>query len=105
MCNYRVSIKSVANLSVDIRRKMLTLYLNHYEGCSESQMLADLSDKREALVLYFGSEIVGFTTIQVYEHEWLNQPVRIVYSGDTIVDRAHWDNSYWQITGFHTFHR
>jgi len=90
MCSYRVSIKSVANLTVDIRQKMLTLYINHYEGCSEAQILADLSDKREALVLYFDSEIVGFTTIQVYEHEWLNQPVRIVYSGDTIVDRAHW---------------
>jgi hypothetical protein len=90
MSGYRISIKSIADLTDDIRRKMLTLYLNHYDGCTEAQMLADLSDKREALILYSNSEIVGFTTIQVYEREWLNQQIRIVYSGDTIVDRAHW---------------
>jgi hypothetical protein len=90
MSKYRTSIKSIDDLDDDIRRKMLMLYLNHYDGCTEAQMLADLSDKREAIILYFSSEIVGFTTIQVYEREWLNQQIRIVYSGDTVVDRAHW---------------
>jgi hypothetical protein len=90
MGEYSVSIKSIDELTVDIRRKMLSLYLSHYDGCTEAQMLSDLAEKREALILYCDREIVGFTTVQVYEREWQDQRIRVVYSGDTIVDRSHW---------------
>ena len=35
-------------------------------------------------------QIVGFTTLQVYDYLWQGSPIRVVYSGDTVVARAHW---------------
>jgi len=90
MSEYRTSIKEIQDLTDDNFGNMSNLYLNHYDGCTETQIRADLSAKREALLLYSGPRIVGFTTLQVYEHEWKNRRIRIIYSGDTIVDRVHW---------------
>ena len=90
MSDYRTRIIETRDLSDDDLDDMSSLYLSHYDGCTETQMRADLSTKREVILLYSGPTIVGFTTIQVYEHTWNNQRIRIVYSGDTVVDRAHW---------------
>ena len=90
MSDYSTDIKMVTELTPSIRKNIVDLYLSYYDGSNESQVLADLFDKREVLLLYHNDSIVGFTTLQVYEHVWRNKKVRIVYSGDTIVDRAHW---------------
>lgn len=90
MSDYRTDIKNICDLNSDIRQRIVDLYLCYYDGSSEGQVLADLHDKKEVLLLYHNYSVVGFTTLQVYLHEWLNRKVRVVYSGDTIVDRAHW---------------
>lgn len=90
MSDYRTRVIETRDLTDDILGDMSSLYLNHYDGCTEAQIRADLFAKREVILLYSCSTIVGFTTIQVYEHEWENRLIRIVYSGDTVVDRAHW---------------
>ena len=38
-------------------------------------------------------ELVGFTTLRVFGDVWRGAPIRVVYSGDTIVDPAHWGQS------------
>lgn len=52
--------------------------------------MSDLRSKTEILLLFHAGSLVGFTTLQVYPYEWQDKLVRIVYSGDTVVDRAHW---------------
>lgn len=90
MSDYSTDILPIIRLSNDTSLKIADLYLKYYEGSDKQQVYADLSTKREILLLYYGKEIVGFTTLQVYSYKWLNQDIRVVYSGDTIVEQAHW---------------
>lgn len=87
---YVATCKRIAELTEDEHACMQQLYLAHYDGCTEQQVLADLQDKNEVILVRFNGEIVGFTTLKVFEYPWQQLSVRIVFSGDTIVDRAHW---------------
>jgi hypothetical protein len=69
---------------------MATLYLDNYDGSTEALFREDLADKDEIILLYHDRALVGFTTLKLYEVIWRGVPVRIVYSGDTIVSPAHW---------------
>jgi hypothetical protein len=69
---------------------MAALYLRYYDGSSETLFQSDLNRKSEALLVYSGDELVGFTTQEVYCRKCLGQQVRVIYSGDTVVDQAHW---------------
>jgi len=90
MREYETDIIRVSELNDDVRQNICDLYLRYYDGSNKKQVLEDLSNKREVLLLYHDYSIVGFTTLQVYEYLWLNKPIRVVYSGDTVVAREHW---------------
>lgn len=90
MTRYEAISKRIAELSNQERLAMQNLYLAHYAGCSSAQVQADLQDKDEAILVFFDGTLVGFTTLKVYPHHWAGQAIRIVFSGDTVVDRAHW---------------
>jgi hypothetical protein len=87
---YATSVVPVAGLSDALRRDMARLYLDSYDGSSESIFFGDLARKDEALLVFHGQELVGFTTLWVFERDWRGERIRVVYSGDTVVDRAHW---------------
>lgn len=87
---YESAVIGVGELSDDIARAMATLYLDNYDGSSETLFREDLGDKDEVVLLYHMRALVGFTTLKLYEVMWRGVPVRIVYSGDTIVSPAHW---------------
>ena len=91
---YRTEFRNVSELSFVQRQEMGLLYLNYYDGVGIEQFLADLEEKSEVLLLFHGDRLVGFTTMQMYTVPWQNQTVRIVYSGDTIVDKAHWGQQF-----------
>lgn len=90
MGQYSTAFAAVSALSNPLRKEMASLYLGSYDGSSEALFLHDLSKKDEVLLVHEGDRLVGFTTLQVFEYPWLGRPVRVVYSGDTVVDRAHW---------------
>jgi len=90
MSAHSTSFTSVSDLSDATQRAMAGLYLANYDGSSEALFLADLAKKDEALLVHDGGQLVGFTTFMLYERQWRGEPVRVVYSGDTVVDRAHW---------------
>jgi hypothetical protein len=87
---YQCVFRSVASLDPDERQQLARLYLRHYDGSDEARFFADLDDKAEALLLYHEGRIVGFTTLALYDFEWRRQRRRIVFSGDTIIEPAHW---------------
>jgi len=87
---YRATVKRIADLSAEDRRDLVSLYLKYYDGSTQSQVLRDLDAKTEALLLSFDGILIGFTTLEVYERQWNDSPIRIVYSGDTVVEREHW---------------
>ncbi len=89
-CSYESKRVSIEDLPPDITEAMVALYLSNYEGSSRSLFLGDLQNKDEAILLLSNHELLGFTTLKMYEDEWKDSPIRLVYSGDTIVHPKHW---------------
>jgi hypothetical protein len=87
---YSTVFANVSALDEAARVEMAGLYLDNYDGTSEEIFLSDLAKKDEALLVYSGRQLVGFTTLMIFEREWRSERIRVVYSGDTVVDRAHW---------------
>lgn len=74
------------------RAAMLALMQAHFDGVTATQFATDLAEKNWVILLEDGAgNIRGFSTLLVYESAVA--PVRVVYSGDTIVDRAAWGSS------------
>lgn len=90
MAEYKAQYKKISSLTEKELRSLASLYLSYYSGTSEERFIADLCDKTEILLVNCDGILVGFTTLQLYEREWGGMPVRIVYSGDTVVAQAHW---------------
>ena len=72
------------------RSQMASLYLASYDGSSEERFRRDLAAKDEVLLLHAAGALVGFTAVRLFERFWQGRRIRIVYSGDTVVERAHW---------------
>lgn len=89
-CSYESTVIKIKDLGPETVKAIAALYLGNYEGSSESQFLNDLKDKDETLQLLANGELVGFTTLKVYERKWNGISIRLVYSGDTIVHPQHW---------------
>lgn len=72
---------------------MYRLLAAHYDAVEYERFTTDLMEK-DWVILLLDPEgtIQGFTTFMSYgiEHPTKNTPLRILYSGDTIIDRRHW---------------
>lgn len=90
MSEYRAFFKNVSDLTASEREDMASLYLRYFDGSDDARVKADLEAKTEVLLVLYKDVLIGFTTLQLYDIQWQERPVQIVYSGDTIVDQAHW---------------
>lgn len=88
--NYITKFAKTFNLDQFTQEQMATLYLANYDASNLSLFKADLADKDEVLLLYSDESLVGFTTFETYFREWKSEKIKILYSGDTIVERDHW---------------
>jgi hypothetical protein len=81
----------ISALSAADRSEMWELYRRFYEGTGPALFDADLAQK-ESLVLLRDADgrIQGFSTIAIGTTDLDDRPIRYVFSGDTIIDRAHW---------------
>lgn len=70
---------------------MFDLYDRYYDSTSRPLFEADLRNKDYVVTLREGSgALAGFSTLAVLESEIGGQSLRAIYSGDTIIDHAHW---------------
>lgn len=84
-------IVPVSAVSSSDREEMWTLYRRFYSGTHRELFERDLAQKDSLLLLRDAEQrIQGFSTLQVGVTHFEGAPVRFVFSGDTIVDRAHW---------------
>jgi len=73
---------------------MYRLYARHYLDTTRPLFDSDLAAKTHVLVLTDDAgRLCGFSTLQVYQSAAAGDPVRVLYSGDTIVDPQHWGSS------------
>ena len=83
-----VSVTEIAPADV---RSLYEVFARHYDCVSLEQFQLDLSEKDCVLVLRGANgAICGFSTQKVFRVSVGGTPVRAVFSGDTIVDRAYW---------------
>ena len=73
------------------RREMFALFERYYADTSWARFSRDLADKDRVLLLRDESGLVqGFSTLAVYERVFGGQTVRVLFSGDTVVDESCW---------------
>jgi len=77
-----------AALGADVRRQMEQLLATHFEGVTHASFSRDLEEKNWVVLLEEGSRLAGFTTLLTYESTAAGEPLAVVYSGDTIVERG-----------------
>jgi hypothetical protein len=87
---YNTYFKKISDLSNSECQAMAELYLSHYDACNEGQFFSDLNNKTEVLLVRSEERLIGFTTLQLFDWDWERRTIHIVYSGDTIVEPAHW---------------
>lgn len=80
----------VSDLSPNVEAAMLELMQKHYEGVCEHQFVADLRAKQWVILLQRESRLCGFSTQVLFEHCVAGHSVRILFSGDTIIDKSCW---------------
>ena len=73
------------------RAAMFRLLAAHFVGVDRSTFDADLEEKQCAILLEDDDgELRGFSTLLLYRTAVERKTLSVVYSGDTIVDRAWW---------------
>lgn len=76
------------------RESMLALLDAHFLGVAPERFAADLAEKNWALLLEEDGRLQGFSTLLIYETVPPGgEPVTVVYSGDTIVERGAWNTA------------
>lgn len=75
------------------RQQMYSVFSRYYENVDADRFNADLETKDWVIHLRNSDQaIVGFSTLQLCQHQSSSEAVLILYSGDTIVDRANRTN-------------
>ena len=70
---------------------MFALYQRHFDGTDRARFAADLSDKSQVLLIHDEHGVLrGFSTIAVYRRIFEGTPLRVLFSGDTVVDEDSW---------------
>lgn len=85
------STAPVADLSIRDRGEMLSLMGKYYLGVTRDKFENDLDQKQHVILLRQGSngrKISGFSTLMRLDLMVEGEPVKAVFSGDTIVDRG-----------------
>ena len=76
------------------KAQMYDLFCSQFENVSMQQFVTDLDEKNWLLLLHDKSgDLIGFSSMHVYETCIDDKTVTLVYSGDTTVDSNTWSDS------------
>jgi hypothetical protein len=89
--NLHSRIIPVAQVTQVDRDAMFAIFARHYDCVCLEKFTTDLSEKDCVLMLRNeAGAICGFSTQRILRITVQGRPVRAIFSGDTIVDRAYW---------------
>ncbi|MEK7487644.1 MAG: hypothetical protein AABZ60_25210 [Planctomycetota bacterium] len=80
----------IPSISLLMKEAMFKIFQRHYENVSWTQYLSDMSRKHYILLLEYENTILGFSTQQIIVTNFQEKPIRILFSGDTIIDKEFW---------------
>jgi hypothetical protein len=90
----RTEFRPPAGLTAETRAEMYALFARAYAGTDRERFDSDLDAKHDVLLLRDDLDgVAGFTTLAVIDAVDGDHPVRIVFSGDTLVDPRHWGSN------------
>lgn len=69
---------------------MYALFQKYFAQCDRGVFDSDLAAKDRVILIYASGNLVGFSTAQTCLERINGKELPILFSGDTIVDRAHW---------------
>jgi hypothetical protein len=75
------------------RAEMFALMKEFFLGVDTAQFERDLTGKNWVILLEDNGRLRGFSTLRLYTTEADGMPVRVIYSGDTIVHRDAWGSN------------
>lgn len=79
-------------------QSMFELYALNFADVSVQIFRRDLEQKTDVLLLTNAdNKLCGFTTLEIYSSNAAGQPVRVLFSGDTVIDPAHWGSPGWAL--------
>lgn len=79
-------------LGIGREHEMFELLSKHFDGVTFSQFQKDLAEKNWVILLERDGRLVGFSTLLAYEVSFGDEPVSVIYSGDTIVSQEAWNS-------------
>jgi len=84
----------------DTRAAMYELFCQQFDGVSFDVFSDDLDEKNWVLLLHSDDgKLCGFSSMHIYDTNVADREIAVVYSGDTVVDSATWNDSalsyYW----------
>lgn len=80
---------------------MYELLARHFDGVTQQQFESDLLEKNWVILVERGDQLVGFSTLLVYETAYEGEPLSVVYSGDTIMAPEAWGTTALPRTWIH----
>lgn len=93
------AVAEVRTIGLAQQREMYALYERYYGGSSFEVFQRDLLAKdRVVLLRAQDEELQGFSTLTVYTRELEGTPLRVVFSGDTIIDERCWGSQAFAFT-------
>lgn len=81
---------AMADAAPALVRALYDLFSRYYDDVDPARFERDFRSKDFALVLEHGGQPVGFTTAGLFDFAWRGESIAVLFSGDTIVDRAFW---------------
>lgn len=80
-----------AELTQDQREAMFALYRRHFDAADYTRFNTDLDDKQQVIEVRDATGTLrGFSTVACYRREFEGRALRVLFSGDTVVDEASW---------------
>ena len=70
--------------------QLYALYQTYYGGTTPELFSRDLQEKDQILILQDNQTPIGFTTLKIIHNQHQNQPIRAIFSGDTIIHHQYW---------------
>lgn len=87
------TIARLSKITDTQRESMFVLHNRYFSNVRREKFYRDMDEKDWAIILRDGGEIVGFSTLQIIRLRVGGAERIFLFSGDTIVDCAHWRDS------------
>jgi hypothetical protein len=90
---------AVSELDAQTRAAAFALFHAAYEGADRTRFERDLAEKQHIILLYDRKSrgLRGFSTVLVRRVVGASGPATVVFSGDTVIDRAYWGQKQLQL--------